>query len=94
MYGPTHPNLYKLVLRYLTSSTDLLQRHRDDVARVLDFIEKENVMAPIEVVQLLSRNNVASVGLVQQWLMERIKKGKEEVATVRHSVTSMDLLRN
>jgi hypothetical protein len=87
MYGPSHPHLYKLVLRYLTSSTDLLDRHRDDVVRVLDFIERENVMAPIEVVQLLSRNNVASIGLVQQWLMKRIKKGKEEVATVRCSVT-------
>lgn len=40
-------------------------------------------MAPIEVVQLLSRNSVASVGLVQQWLMKRIKKGKEELDTVR-----------
>lgn len=83
MYGSSHPHLYKLVLRYLTSSTELLRRHRDDVVRVLDFIERENVMAPIEVVQLLSRNNVASVGLVQQWLMKRIKKGKEEVDTVR-----------
>jgi vacuolar protein sorting-associated protein 11 len=93
MYGPTHPHLYKMVLRYLTSSVELLRRRRDDVVRVLEFIERENVMAPIEVVQLLSRNNVASVGLVQQWLMKRIKKGKEEVATVRQSITPMGTVR-
>lgn len=91
MYGSANPHLYKVVLRYLTSTPDLLRKHRDDVVKVLDFIERENVMAPIEVVQLLSRNNVASVDLVQQWLMKRIKKGKEEVATVRHVLCSVGI---
>jgi len=37
------------------------------------------VMSAIEVVQVLSRNDVASVGLVQAWLMERIKASREDI---------------
>ena len=35
------------------------------------------------VIQVLSRNGIASVGLVKQWLMTRIKEFREEIHTVR-----------
>ena len=40
-------------------------------------------MPPVSVVQVLSRNGVASVGLVKEWLMARIKSAREEVEMVR-----------
>jgi hypothetical protein len=82
-YGPGRPALYPLVLRFLTSSKALLARHRADVADVLEHIEREKIMSPVEVVQALSRNDVASVGLVKQWLMTRIREAREEIKTVR-----------
>ncbi|KZS98027.1 hypothetical protein SISNIDRAFT_472828 [Sistotremastrum niveocremeum HHB9708] len=87
-YGSSHPNLYPLVLRYLTSSPELLTRHNADVSRVLRRIEEEKIMPPLAVVQLLSRNGVASVGLVKQWLMERIKDSREEIQNNRRLVDS------
>jgi vacuolar protein sorting-associated protein 11 len=81
-YGPEHPHLYPLVLRFLTSTPELLSRHTADLGRILEHIEQEKIMPPLTVVQVLSRNNVASVGLVKQWLVSRIKAAREEIETV------------
>ena len=82
LYGPEHPHLYSLVLRFLTSSPTLLSRHSADVKNILDHIEQEKIMPPIAVIQILSRNDVASVGLVKQWLMTRIAESREEIEAV------------
>lgn len=81
-YGPTRPHLYPLVLRFLTSSPEILSRHTADISAVLDHIDEEKIMPPLGVIQALSRNGVASVGLVKQWLMMRIKDSREEIHTV------------
>jgi hypothetical protein len=83
LYGVSRPHLYPLVLRFLTSTPELLSRHTADVAEILEHIDKENILPPLGVVQVLSRNNVASVGLVKEWLMTRIKHAREEINTVR-----------
>ena len=82
-YGPEHAQLYPLVLRFLTSTPALLAVHRQDVVEVLKVIDEEKLMPPVSVVQLLSRNDVASVGLVKEWLMTRIQSARQEVETVR-----------
>ena len=81
-YGPNYRHLYPLVLRFLTSTPELLSRHTKDLERILDHIEENKIMPPLAVVQVLSRNGVASVGLVKQWLMSRIKAAQEEISTV------------
>lgn len=81
-YGPQHPYLYPLVLRFLTSTPILLQRHTQDLSRILEHIEQEKIMPPLLVVQVLSRNNVASVGLVKQWLMRRMSETRDEIDAV------------
>lgn len=81
-YGVQRPGLYPLVLRFLTSSPELLARHTDDLGRILEHIQEEKIMPPLAVVQVLSRNNVASVGLVKQWLLSRIKAAREEIDMV------------
>ncbi|KAI0672642.1 hypothetical protein C8Q78DRAFT_1137233 [Trametes maxima] len=87
-YGPGRPQLYPLVLRFLTSSPALLTKHREDVVRVLRVIDEEKIMPPVSVVQVLSRNSVASVGLVKEWLMARIKSAREEVETDQKLIVS------
>ncbi|KAI0075983.1 hypothetical protein K474DRAFT_1663639 [Panus rudis PR-1116 ss-1] len=80
-YGANHPYLYPLVLRFLTSTPELLSRHVDDVTRMLEHIDAEKIMPPLSVVQVLSRNSVASVGLVKQWLVTRIREARDEIET-------------
>ncbi|KAI0086320.1 hypothetical protein BDY19DRAFT_894941 [Irpex rosettiformis] len=87
-YGPDHPHLYPLALRFLTSTPELLSRHKADLTGILEHIEQEKIMPPLTVVQVLSRNNVASVGLVKQWLMSRIKTAREEIETDQKLITS------
>jgi len=93
-YGPQHPYLYPLVLRFLTSSPTLLQRHTQDVSRILEHIEQEKIMPPLLVVQVLSRNNVASVGLVKQWLMRRMSETRDEIDAVRRGSLSRSVALN
>ncbi|KAF9028559.1 hypothetical protein BDZ89DRAFT_1101711 [Hymenopellis radicata] len=78
-YGRAHPHLYPLVLRFLTSSGELLGRHQQDVRDVLEHINRESIMPPLGVIQVLSRNGVASVGLVKEWMMTRIKEARDEI---------------
>lgn len=90
-YGPTQSNLYPLVLRFLTSTPELLAKHREDLRGILEHIEEEGIMPPLGVVQLLSRNGVASVGLVKEWLMLRIREGREEIENDKNLIRSYRL---
>ncbi|KAF8902733.1 hypothetical protein CPB84DRAFT_1846103 [Gymnopilus junonius] len=72
-------HLYPLVLRFLTSTPELLARHQEDVKGILEVVEDEKLMPPLGVVQVLSRNGVASVGLIKEWLVGRIKESREEI---------------
>jgi hypothetical protein len=83
LYGPQHHYLYPLVLRFLTSSPALLSRHSSDLKRILELVDAEGIISPIGVVQILSRNDVASVGLVKEWLMRRITESRENIEAVR-----------
>lgn len=83
IYGPTNHHLYPLVLRFLTSSNELLTRHRKDLASVLNTIDTEGIMPTLEIVKVLSRNGVASVGIVKDWLRDKVQGLRLEVDSVR-----------
>ena len=82
-YGPSQPRLYLLVLRFLTSTPELLTKHQADVKEILEYVDKQGILTPVGMIQVLSRNNVASVGLVKDWLGARIKNAKDEIQNVR-----------
>ena len=85
-YGPGNSHLYPLVLRFFTSTPELLTANQASLESLLEYIEIEKLTSPLSVVQVLSRNEVASVELVKGWLMRRIKECMEEIATVRLSL--------
>ncbi|KAH8094673.1 hypothetical protein BXZ70DRAFT_947050 [Cristinia sonorae] len=87
-YGPEHAHLYPLVLRFLTSTPELLSKHTKDVVELLEHIDEEGIMPPLAVVQVLTRNGVASVGLVKQWLMTRITDSREQIDTDQKLIES------
>ncbi|KAJ7102330.1 hypothetical protein B0H15DRAFT_325906 [Mycena belliarum] len=90
-YGATRPQLYLVVLRYLTSTPALLTRHEADVRRVLEHIDKEGIATPLGIIQVLARNDVASVGLVKEWLMMRIQTARSEIQSDQEWTTSYRL---
>ncbi|ORY30605.1 putative vacuolar membrane protein [Naematelia encephala] len=88
LYGPSHPHLYPLVLRYLTSSSQILQRHPTQLQRLLNEIDERHIMPPLSVVQLLSRNNVASIGAVKEWLKSKVDELRQDVESDKSLVQS------
>ncbi|KAL1745090.1 hypothetical protein HDZ31DRAFT_37166 [Schizophyllum fasciatum] len=90
-YGAAHPHLYPLVLRFLTSAPALLSRHERDVREIIERIDAEGVLPPLGVVQILSRNGVASVGLVKEWLMGKIRDARGEIDTDKEWINSYRL---
>jgi vacuolar protein sorting-associated protein 11 len=81
-YGHEHPHLYQLVLRFLSSTPELLKRHQDDLKEVVEYIDEEGIMPPLGIIQVLSRNEVASVGLVKEWLIKRITVSQTKIQNV------------
>ena len=74
-----NPQLYPIVLRYLTSSAALLSRHQADLLEVLKQIEKDKIMPPIAVIQALSKSKVTTVGMVKEYLTRSIISEQAEV---------------
>ena len=81
-YGREHPHLYQLVLRFLSSTPELLRRHQDNLKEVVEYIDEEGIMPPLGIIQVLSRNEVASVGLVKEWLIKRITVSQTGIQNV------------
>jgi hypothetical protein len=69
--------------RFFTPSPELLSQQTTGVQMVLEHIDKERIMPPLGVIQVLIRNGMASVGFVKQWLTTRIKKSMADIQTVR-----------
>lgn len=82
LYGPTNPQLYPLVLRYLTADSARVSQHAKDVRDILNVIDDENLMPPLAVVQLLSRNTVTSIGVVKDWLRAKVADTRQDVESV------------
>lgn len=84
-YGPSRPELYRTVLRYLTTSAELIEKHSGDIIGILEDVEKRGIMKPIKVVQILSCNGTASVGLVREYLRRQLSNEKLEIESVSSS---------
>lgn len=82
-YGSSRPYLYRMVLRYLTTSSELLSRHQGDIVDILEVVEREKIIPPIAVIQILSANGTASMGLVREYLKRQLTLEKQEIESVR-----------
>jgi len=81
-YGPEEPQLYPAALAYLTSSPKILDEAGDELNVVLKKIDDNGLMAPIQVIQILSTNAVATMGTVKRYLSEAIEKERKEISNV------------
>ncbi|KAK3293576.1 uncharacterized protein B0H64DRAFT_216491 [Chaetomium fimeti] len=80
-YGHEEPQLYPAALSYLTSDSRILdEAGPDELASILERIDKDGLMAPLQVVQTLSKNSVASMGMLKPYLSKRIEHERREIA--------------
>lgn len=80
-YGPEEPQLYPAALSYLTSDSRILdEAGPEELSAILERIDKDGLMAPLQVVQTLSKNSVASMGMLKPYLSKRIERERKEIA--------------
>ena len=87
-YGPTNGSLYKIALRWLSSDASIYSKHTEDVERILTEIESRKLMKPVEVVKLLGRNNIATVGLLKNYLRAGLELNKGEIESDKALIQS------
>lgn len=94
-YGPEEPQLYPAALSYFTSSPEVLaEAGEDEVRAVLRKIDEDRLMAPLQVIQTLSTNSVATMGLVKAYLSETVERERREISNVIISPRSLFLFLN
>ncbi|KAF3156781.1 hypothetical protein EYR41_003688 [Orbilia oligospora] len=78
-YGQKEPQLYPAALAYIASSPKILEVAGDELVKILETIEKEGLMAPLQVVQVLSKNGVATVRMIRRYLSGMIERERLEI---------------
>lgn len=87
-YGPEEPQLYPAALAYFTSDPRILEEAGDELDAVLKKIDEDGLMAPLQVIQTLSTNSVATMGMVKTYLQQTIERERKEIASNRRLITS------
>jgi vacuolar protein sorting-associated protein 11 len=87
-YGPEEPGLYPAALAYFTSSPQALEEAGDEIDAVLKKIDEDGLMAPLQVIQTLSTNAVATMGLVKKYLTATVQRERDEIAANRRLTVS------
>lgn len=87
-YGPEEPQLYPAALAYFTSDPKILEEAGDELDAVLQKIDEDGLMAPLQVIQTISTNAVATMGMIKTYLQQTIDRERKEIATNRKLITS------
>lgn len=87
-YGPEEPQLYPAALAYFTSDPKILDDAGDELDLVLKKIDEDGLMAPLQVIQTLSTNAVATMGMVKKYLSDTIERERKEISNNRRLIES------
>ncbi|CCX35423.1 putative Vacuolar protein sorting protein [Taphrina deformans PYCC 5710] len=87
-YGEEEPIMYTLALKYFISSPKTVQEAGPELATVLSKIQEKRLLAPLQVVQALSSNAVATVGIVKEYLSSMIERERKEIASNQSLIAS------
>jgi hypothetical protein len=74
-------------LAYFTSSPQILQEAGGEIDAVLQRIDEDGLMAPLQVIQTLSLNSVATMGLVKRYLSQTVSRERAEIASNRRMIS-------
>ncbi|KAI6780863.1 Vacuolar protein sorting-associated protein-like protein [Emericellopsis cladophorae] len=93
-YGPEEPQLYPAALAYLTSDPSILEEAgREELAAVLSKIDKDGLMAPLQVIQTLvgqsSGGGVATMGMIKPYLNETITRERKEISSNKQRINNL-----
>lgn len=87
-YGPDEPQLYPAALAYFISDPRVLEEAGEELNVVLRKISDDGLMAPLQVIQTLSTNAVATMGMIRHYLQETIEREQKEISNNRQLIES------
>ncbi|KAJ5098003.1 hypothetical protein N7532_005004 [Penicillium argentinense] len=87
-YGPDEPQLYVDALAYFASSPQILEEAGDELDAVLQRIDQDGLLSPLQVIQALSNNAVVTMGRVKKYLSANIDRERKEISTNRRLISS------
>lgn len=89
-YGPQDLSLYPLALAYFSSSALVLAEPgvREELQTVLRKIDQERLMAPLQVVKVLSQGGAVTMGMVKNYLADNIARERKEILANRRLIDS------
>lgn len=89
-YGPEDLSLYPLALTYFSSSSKILEETgvREELQHVLRRIDQENLMAPLQVIKILSQGGAVNMGMVKDYLSDNIARERKEIQSSRRLIDS------
>ena len=89
-YGPEDLSLYLLALTYFSSSSQILEEAgvKEELQHVLRRIDQENLMAPLQVVKILSQGGAVNMGMVKDYLYDNIARERKEIQNNRRLIDS------
>ncbi|CAJ0886754.1 3774_t:CDS:10 [Entrophospora sp. SA101] len=67
-----------MALTYFSSSPTNLESSSVEILRILDYIDKHNLLPPLQVIQALSRNSLATLSMVKGYMGRRIESERKE----------------
>ncbi|KAI9312216.1 hypothetical protein BX666DRAFT_1866701 [Dichotomocladium elegans] len=78
-YGPKDSSLYPIVLTYFSSNSEVMSKSTPELLSVLNHIDSQDLLPPIQVVQALARSNVATISLIKRYIGKKIEHEREEL---------------
>ncbi|CDH55166.1 vacuolar membrane protein [Lichtheimia corymbifera JMRC:FSU:9682] len=87
-YGPKDSSLYPMVLTYFSSNAEVLSKSTPELLSVLNHIDSQDLLPPIQVVQALARSDVASISLIKRYIGKKIEHEREELSQNEELIAS------
>ena len=94
VFSPKDASLYPMGLSYFSSSPEVLAKSRQELLSVMKHIDEKDLLPPIQVVQALSRSNVASIGLIKDYIGKKIEYERKELKQVSQSTLTLFMTNN
>ncbi|KAI7856217.1 hypothetical protein BDC45DRAFT_581080 [Circinella umbellata] len=87
-YGPKDSSLYPMVLTYFSSNPEILSKSTPELLSVINHIDSQDLLPPIQVVQALSQSNVATIGLIKRYIGKKIEHEREDLKQNEELISS------
>jgi hypothetical protein len=72
-----------MVLTYFSSTPEVMAKSTQELLSVMKHIDDKDLLPPIQVVQALSRSNVATIGLLKGYIGKKIEHERQELKQVK-----------